>query len=304
MLGGTVYINGDFFSEKDARISVFDHGFVYGDGVFEGIQIVSGGIFKLDEHIDRLYKSAHYVEIPIPLTPAEFRNAIIDLCRRNNIADGYIRPIVTRGAGPMGIRNMDQLGPTSIVIITQNEGKPGRRDIARAERQAQISAIRRIPRECLDPGVKTCNYLNNILAYLQAKHAGVSSAIMLDMNGFVAEGYASNIFAVRNGEVWTPTEGSILRGITRDTIRQICRDSSIPYSERQLTVYDLVNAEEVFETASMLEIVPITTIDGKRVGSGKSGPITQKLYTALRSLMESGTSSTPIFARQDTNVHG
>jgi branched-chain amino acid aminotransferase len=293
MIGDFVYINGEFFAPQDAKVSVFDHGFIYGDGIFEGLQATKGGIFRLDAHMDRLYRSAKYMEIEIPLTRGAFIAAILETAQRNNLRDGYMRPVVSRGAGPTGLRNMDKLGPPTVAIIAQHEteGKhqPGK-GVA-----AHVTSIRRIPSECLDSRVKSCNYINNILAYLETKHCGAESAIMLDLNGNVSEGYANNIFAVDGSTVVTPPLGNVLAGITRDVIIELCRSQEIPIVERPLTVYDLVTGSEAFESSTLGEVMPIASIDGQVIGNGRPGPVTSRIHLALRKLIDSGRESTPIF---------
>jgi branched-chain amino acid aminotransferase len=295
MIGDHVYVNGTFFPRDEAKVSVFDHSFVYGDGVFEGLQAVAGGVFKLTEHVDRLYRSARYLMMEVPLAPAAMTEAIIETARRNRLRDGYLRPIVSRGVGPMGVRNMHRLGPGSVVIVAQHERIEDKRQVFEQGERAHVASVRRIPPECIDSRAKTCNYINNILAYLEARHAGADTAILLDMQGYVAEGYGSNVFAVSGGTVMTPPLGNILAGITRATVFEICAELGIRVEERPMTVYDLVAADEVFESASMSELVPIVEIDGRRIGSGAPGPVCGRLHSALRDLMQSGRRSTPIF---------
>lgn len=293
MIGEFVYINGTYFPQQDAKISVFDHGFIYGDGVFEGLQVANGAIFRLDAHMDRLYRSARYMRIEIPLTPGAFVSAILETAQRNKLRDGYMRPIVSRGAGPAGLRNMDKLGTPTIVIFVQHEVEGKYHSDAGVT--AHVTSIRRIPSECLDSRVKSCNYINNILAYLETRDCGAQTAIMLDLQGNVAEGYANNIFAVDRGTVVTPPLGNVLAGITRDVIIELCRNLEIPIQERPLTVYDLTTGTEVFESSTLGEIVPIASVDGYVVGNGAPGPVTSRLRKELRALIDSGEQSTRIF---------
>lgn len=295
MIGEHVYVNGTFLPKDEAKVSVFDHSFVYGDGIFEGLQAAAGGVFKLTEHVERLYRSARYLAIKVPLSPSEMTDAVIETARRNRLRDGYLRPIVSRGVGPMGVRNMHQLGPGTVVIVAQHERIEEKRRVFEDGERAHVASVRRIPPECIDSRAKTCNYINNILAYLEAKHAGADTAIMLDMQGYVAEGYGSNIFAVSSGTVITPPLGNILAGITRATVFELCADAGVHVEERQMTVYDLTTADEVFESASMSELMPIVEIDGRQVGDGAPGPVCGRLHAALRDLMKSGRQSTPIF---------
>lgn len=296
MIGETVYVNGAFVKKDEATVSVFDHGFVYGDGIFEGLQAVNGGVFKLDGHLARLYRSARYMGFEIPLAPGAFADAVLETARRNDLRDGYLRPIVSRGAGPMGIRHMDKLGRPTVVIVAQHEDVNARGDMLERGITAHVVSLRRIPSECLDSRVKSCNYINNVLAYLEAKHAGADTAVMLDVHGHVAEGYGSNLFCVRAGVVMTPALGNVLEGITRETVLEICTAQGIPSRESVLTVYDLVTADEVFETATLAEITPIVSIDGRRVGDGRVGPTTRRLHGELRRVMASGAQSRAIVA--------
>lgn len=294
MIGEHVYINGNLVGSSTASVSVFDHGFIYGDGVFEGIAIAKSSIFKLQAHIDRLMESATYLAIEPGRSATQIAQAAVDTARANSLVDGYMRIILTRGAGPVGIRNMDQLGTPTLVIIAQHEDRKKRVHIYDNGLKAVMSSVRRIPADCLDAKAKTCNYLNNILAYLDAKHAGADTAIMMDTNGRIAECHAANVFAVANGIVRTPRLGSILNGITRQTVLQICSDDAIPCEEALLTTHDLLCADEVFETGSLAEIKPICTIDGRRIGSGSPGSMTRKIHTALRKTMESGKHGTSV----------
>lgn len=296
MIGEIVYVNGAFVKKDEATVSVFDHGFVYGDGIFEGLQAANGGVFKLDGHLARLYRSARYMGFEIPLAPAAFADAVLETARRNHLRDGYLRPIVSRGAGPMGIRHMDKLGRPTVVIVAQHEDVNTRGEAFERGITAHVVSLRRIPSECLDSRVKSCNYINNVLAYLEAKHAGAETAVMLDVHGNVAEGYGSNLFCVRAGVVMTPALGNVLEGITRETVLEICHAQDLPSRESVLTVYDLVTADEVFETATLAEITPIVSIDGRRVGDGRVGPMTQRLHGELRRLMASGAQSRAIGA--------
>jgi branched-chain amino acid aminotransferase len=230
----------------------------------------------------------------IPLGPEALAGAIVETARRNGLRDGYLRPIVSRGAGPTGIRNMDKLGPPTVVILAQHEDTAGGRGLLDRGVAAHVVSLRRIPSECLDARVKSCNYINNVLAALEAKHAGADTAIMLDIQGHVAEGYGSNVFCVRGGVVMTPGLGNILEGITRETVLELCAAEGIPSREGLLTTYDLVTADEVFETATLAEITPIVSIDGRPVGDGRVGPVTRALHRGLRRVMESGVHSRPI----------
>jgi branched-chain amino acid aminotransferase len=299
MIGDIVYVNGAFVKKDEASVSVFDHGFVYGDGIFEGLQAVNGGVFKLDAHLARLYRSARYMGFAIPLAREAFAEAVLETARRNGLCDGYLRPIVSRGAGPMGIRHLDKLGPPTIVIVAQHEHVEDRARVFERGLAGHVVSLRRIPSECLDARVKSCNYINNVLAYVEAKQAGADAAIMLDIHGNVAEGYGSNLFAVRDGVVMTPPLGNVLEGITRETVLEICRAEGIPCREPAMTVYDLVTAEEVFETATLAEVTPIVSIDGRVVGDGRPGSLTRRLHAELKRVMASGAHSRAIFTERE-----
>lgn len=287
MIGPIVYLNGQYVARDEARVSVFDHGFIYGDGIYEGLQIVDGVIFLLREHIDRLFNSARYLGFEVPLTREQMIEAILETARRNELRNGYLRPIVTRGAGPLGIRNMDKLGTPTVVVMAQFESIEERRRAWNRGITAQVVSVRRIPPACLDSRAKTCNYLNNIMAYLEARAAGADTAIMLDTDGYVAEGYTSNLFCVKNEVVMTPALGHILGGITRATLLRICGELKIEAREGQLTVYDLYTADEVFECGTMAEVRPLLKINGRAIGKGEAGPVGARIHRELRRMMES-----------------
>jgi branched-chain amino acid aminotransferase len=290
MIGDWVHVAGSMRQRDEAVVSVFDHGFLYGDGVFEGIAVVKRSIFKLNEHLDRLLDSANYLRIDAP-GREDILTAVLETARRNSLDEGYLRVVVTRGAGPVGIRNMDKLGAPTLVVIAQHETRAARASVYENGLRAVVSSVRRVPPQCVDGKAKTCNYINNILAYLEARHAGADTAILLDTEGYVAEDYAANLFVVVNGTVKTPILGSILNGITRQTLLQLCRDQGRVTMESRLTTHDLYCADEVFETGSLAEVKPITSIGGRPIGSARPGPVSQELHRALRELMESGSCS-------------
>lgn len=295
MIGPIVYLNGTFVPKDEAKVSVFDHGFIYGDGVFEGLQIVNGTIFLLHDHVRRLFDSARYLGFNIPLSFDAVIEAILETARRNELRNGYLRPIVSRGSGPLGIRNMDSLGTPTVVVMAQFESIEERRMVWNRGITAQVVSVRRIPPACLDSRAKTCNYLNNIMAYMEAKAAGADTAIMLDTEGYIAEGYSSNLFCVKNGTVITPALGHILGGITRATLLRICENLEIPTREGQLTVYDMYTADEVFECGTMAEVRPLLKINGRTIANGDAGPLGMKIHQNLRALMESGENGVNAF---------
>jgi branched-chain amino acid aminotransferase len=288
-----IYIDGEFYPENEAKISVFDHGLLYGDGVFEGIRVYNGRIFKLDEHIERLYESAKTVGIEVPLSIEEFKKAIIEVVRRNNLRDAYVRPIVTRGRGRLGLDPRHCQKPTVIIIPQRMEEYPLIIATKKAVR-AIVSSIRRNPPFCLPPMVKSLNYQNNILAKLEAIRAGVDEAIMLDWMGYVCEGTGDNIFIVKNGVLVTPPiYASILPGITRQTIIGIAKRLKIEVLERNITIHDLYNADEVFLTATGIEIVPVVEIDGRKIGSGEPGPVFIRIKEEFEKLTQN--TGTPVY---------
>ncbi len=296
MIGPIVYLNGTFVPKDEAKVSVFDHGFTYGDGVFEGLQIIKGSVFMLKEHVDRLYDSARYLGFDIPMERAKLIEAILETARRNDLRNGYLRPIVTRGWGPLGIRNMDKLSAPTVVVMTQFESIEERRKAWNSGITAHVVSVRRIPPASLDSRAKTCNYLNNILAYLEAKAAGADTAIMLDADGYVAEAYSSNLFCLKGGTVLTPALGHILGGITRSTILRLCGELGIAAREGQMTVYDFYTADEVFECGTMAEVRPLLSINGRTIADGKAGPVGARIHKALRKMMESGEHGVSAYA--------
>jgi len=273
-----VYINGAFMPREEAKISVWDHGLLYGDGVFEAIRVYDWNIFKLKEHIDRLFESAKAIMINIPLTKDELVSKVVEIVKKNNLRYGYIRIIVTRGVGPMGVDPRNCKEPTIIIMTERREPIWGEKPIT-----AITSSIRRIPPECIDPKIKSLNYLNNILAKIEAINAGADAAIMLNVQGYVSEASTENIFVVKSGVLYTPPlEAGILRGITRETVIEIAKDLNIPVVERNLTIHDLYTADEVFLAGTAAELAPVIKIDGRVINDGKPGPIFRRIYEEFR----------------------
>ena len=278
-----VYIDGKFYDEKNAKISVFDHGLLYGDGVFEGIRAYHGRVFKLKEHIDRLFYSAKAILLTIPLSHEQICQAVCEACRRNKIADGYIRLVVTRGAGTLGL-NPNRCKNPSIIIIA---GKIQLYPPEMYERGMDIVTVptTRNLHSALNPAIKSLNYLNNILAKIEANNAGCEEAIMLNAEGFVAECTGDNIFIIKGGQLLTPPlSAGALYGITRGVVMELAREQGMAVSEPNLTRYDLFNADECFLTGTGAEVIPIVKIDGRVIGTGKPGPATGKLVTAYHHL--------------------
>jgi branched-chain amino acid aminotransferase len=281
-----IYMNGKIVPEDEAKVSVFDHGLLYGDGVFEGIRAYDGNIFRLKEHVERLFESAKTIWLDIGMTPEQVEQATADSVATSGMRDAYIRLVVTRGKGDLGI-DPDKCGePTFFIIVSTIALYP-------AEMYDQgipvvTASTRRIPMECLDPRIKSLNYLNNILAKIEAKKAGVLEAVMLNQYGRVAECTADNIFIVKNGELLTPrvTEGA-LPGITRSSVLELARNTEITVRETVLGLHDLYNANECFLTGTGAEIMPVTSIDARQVGDGKPGPTTKRLLVSFRELRTS-----------------
>jgi branched-chain amino acid aminotransferase len=282
-----VYIDGEFYPESEAKISVFDHGFLYGDGIFEGIRAYNGKVFKLKEHIDRLYDCAKVIDLRIPTSKGELQEIILETLRRNGLRDAYIRPIVTRGIGDLGLDPRKCPKP-SIIVITKEWGKLYG-DLYEKGLKAVTVTIRRNAIDSLPPNVKSMNYLNNIFAKIEANAKGGDEAIFLDHNGYISEGSGDNIFVVKNGQVFTPPTLNNLRGITRAVAIEIINKLDIPFQEINLGLFDLYSADEIFVTGTAAEIAPITFIDGRPVDDGTPGRITRMLMDDFRKATEEGT---------------
>ena len=277
-----VYIDGEYYPESEAKISVFDHGFLYGDGVFEGIRSYNGVVFKLREHIDRLYHSARAIMLEIPLTKEEMMKAVLETLRKNNLKDAYIRLVVTRGRGDLGLDPRKCPKP-SVIIITvpllqlydEKKREKGMSMI--------VSWVRRDPVDATTHEIKSLNYLNSILAKIEANNAGVDEAIILDTNGFICEATAENIFIVKDGKIITPPSTSgPLPGITASVVKEIAQDMGYQVIEKGITVVELYGADEAFVTGTAAEIMPIREVNKRRIGEGRMGPITRKILERFR----------------------
>ena len=285
-----VYTNGDFVPQDQAVTSIYDHGFLYGDGVFEGIRAYSGRIFRLDEHIDRLYDSAKAIMLDIPLTKDEMKQAILETLRVNGLLDAYIRPIVSRGIGDLGLDPRKCPMPNVFIISQPWDAMYG--DLYGNGLAAVTVTIRRNAPESLSPNIKSLNYLNNILAKIEANQKGGDEAIILDVRGNISEGSGDNIFIVKNGVISTPPVMNNLRGITRAAAIEIAQDLGYAMQETDLGLFDLYTATEVFVTGTAAEIAPIATVDGRPVGDGSVGTITKELMQRFGELTQ--TEGTPI----------
>jgi len=284
--GMMVYINGKIVPAAEATVSVFDWGFLYGDGVFEGLPVVNGRCFKLHEHIERLLASARYALIPSRVTHDEWVAAVKATAQASNLRQGYMRPLVTRGTGMMGLRNIGQLGEPSALVIPQQEVPKTAEEVARMKVTARILSVRRTPPQCVESRAKLCNYQNNIMALLEQIQVGVDVGIQLDLSGFVAEAPAANIFVVHGDRVSTPRRHNVLNGITRATVIEIVAELGGEVVETDLTPFDLLSADEIFTTASLDGVVPVTEMNGRRVGNGAMGSMSRRLLDAYNSLQQ------------------
>jgi branched-chain amino acid aminotransferase len=289
-----VYVDGVFYPKTQAKVSVFDHGLLYGDGVFEGIRAYNGSVFKLKEHIDRLYRSAHMIMLEIPISKEEMMQTVVETLRKNNLKDSYIRLVVTRGVGDLGLNPKKCSKPTIIVItgtIALHKGEAKEKGVT-----AMISWVKRDPVDATSHEIKSLNYLNSILAKIEANINGVDEAICLDKNGFVCEGVAENIFIVRNGRVFTPPSYTgALPGITAEEIAKLARKLGYEVKDKNITPYELFNAEEVFFTGTAAEIVPVREINKRTISSGKPGPTTKRLMEEFAKLVRDPGQGTPIY---------
>jgi branched-chain amino acid aminotransferase len=276
-----VYLDGKFVDSSDAKVSVFDHGLLYGDGIFEGIRIYDGNVYRLEEHLERLEMSARAIMLDLPLTRAQLAEAVCETCRRNQLRDGYIRLVITRGVGDLGLAPWSCSQPTTFVIASKISLYP--QEYYDNGLSIVTVPTRRIAPDALPPTVKSLNYLNNILAKIEARQAGALEAIMLNAQGYVAECTADNIFVVHKGEIITPAASAgALKGITRATIFDIAKDLGLPIREADLTRYDVWCADECFLTGTGAEVIPVVKLDGRVIGTGKPGSITARVLEAFR----------------------
>lgn len=281
-----IFIDGKFYDKEDAKISVFDHGFLYGDGVFEGIRAYNGKIFRLDEHIDRIYNSADYIKLKIPMTKEEIKNVIYETLKINNLTNAYIRVVVSRGVGDLGLDPRKCPKP-SVIIIAQEWGALYGNLYEKGIKVVSV-ATRRVPPQCLDVKAKTLNYLNNILAKIETFASGADEALMLDINGFVSEGTGDNIFIVKKEKnkykLITPDKScSILLGITRNAVIELAKEMNIEVEERKISLLEVYGADEAFMTGTAAEIVPIREIDSRKI-KNCPGEITKKLIEKFREI--------------------
>ena len=288
-----IYIDGKFYSEANAKISVFDHGLLYGDGIFEGIRFYNGRVFRLEEHLLRLWDSARSICLEIPMTMPDMTEAVLETIRQNHLRDGYIRLLVTRGIGNLGL-NPTQCKSPSVIIIAATIALY-HQDFYRKGLTIVTCATRRSNPAALNPAVKSLNYLNNVMARIEANLAGADEALMLNDAGNVAECTADNVFIVKHGQIFTPpVAAGALRGITRSVVFEIAAELGVKVRETDITRHDVFVADECFLTGTAAEIVPVVKADGRSIGNGKPGPITARIIARFRQVTrETGT---PIFA--------
>lgn len=279
-----IYLDGNLVPKSEAKISVFDHGFLYGDGIFEGIRIYSGNIFKLHEHLVRLYESAKSICLEIPLTMEEMEEATVETVRANNLQDGYIRLVVSRGAGDLGLDPANCPKPCVVIIADQVRLYP--QELYEKGLEIVTVPTRRNTVDALNPKIKSLNYLNNVLVKLEAKRAGVLEALMLNSEGYVCEASGDNVFLVKNGRILTPPGYlGALEGITKNVVMDLARNLGYDVQEVPFTRHDVFVADEVFLTGTAAEVIPVVNVDGRVIGTGKPGEVTKQLITAFREIV-------------------
>jgi branched-chain amino acid aminotransferase len=289
-----VYIDGKFYPKSEAKISVYDHGLLYGDGVFEGLRAYNGIVFKLKEHIDRLYRSAHPIFLKIPLTKAEMSKAVVETLRKNKLTDAYIRLVVTRGIGDLGLDPRKCPKPT-VIIITEPTLVLHSPEKLEKGISTVITWVRRNSVDAATHELKSLNYLNSILGKIEANNSGVDEAICLDKTGFVCEGVGENIFIVRDGKLLTPPLSSgALDGITRAFVIKLAKKMGIEVIERNITPNELFTADEAFFTGTAAEVAPIHDVNGRVIGAGKQGPVTKRIMQEFMKALKDPNEGTPI----------
>ena len=289
----TIFIDGKYYPESEAKVSVFDHGLLYGDGIFEGIRFYNGRVFKLEEHLDRLWDSARSICLEIPMSKEEMTEVLLETIRRNGLRDGYIRQIVTRGVGNLGLNPLQCKKPSVIIIAATIALYP--EEVYRNGLTVVTCATRRTGAATLNPAVKSLNYLNNVMARIEANLAGADEALMLNDVGNVAECTADNVFVIKKGQIFTPPiSAGALRGITRSVAFDAAIELGFPMREADLTRHDVFIADECFLTGTAAEVIPVIKVDGRMIGNGKPGPMTAKIIARFRELTrETGT---PIYS--------
>jgi branched-chain amino acid aminotransferase len=289
------YVNGVFLAKDEAKISVYDHGYLYGDGIFEGIRAYGGRIFRLEQHLDRLYDSARFLMLEVPLARDQMREAIVETVRRSGLRDAYIRPVISRGVGDLGLDPRKCKTATVVIIVDTIQLYP--KEAYERGLRAVTATTRKIRPDALSPQAKTLNYLNNIMARMEANQAGADEAIMLTGDGYVSECTADNFFIIRRGEVWTaPPFLGILKGVTREAVMALARDLEIPAFEKVFTLHDVYTADECFLTGTGAELGPVVEVDARPIGTGRPGPISLRLGQAFREIVRS--EGTPVYPHE------
>ncbi len=286
-----IFMNGKLVPEQEAVISVFDHGYLYGDGVFEGIRAYNGRVFKLEEHVRRLFESAHSIMLPIPYSQEEMIKAVVDTVNANKLTDAYIRLVVSRGVGDLGLDPRKCKESQVVIIADKIVLYP--KELYEKGLTVITVATRRNIADALDPKLKSLNYLNNILAKIEANRAGVLEALMTNSQGYISEGTGDNIFIYRKGKLITPPPYlGILEGITREAVIELAHEEGIPLQEAPFTRHDVYVADECFLTGTAAEVIPVIEADMRTIGTGKPGPVTRTLMEKFRELTQ--TTGTPL----------
>jgi branched-chain amino acid aminotransferase len=296
-----VYVDGKFTPKSKAVVSVFDHGLLYGDGIFEGIRAYNGIVFRLVDHINRLYDSAKSIRLKIPLTKHEMTEAVLETIRKNQLRDAYVRLVVTRGAGDLGVDPTLCKTPTIFIIAEPMASALGPSEPRVVK--AILSSYRRDAVDATSHEIKSLNYMNSILAKIEATSAGADDAILLDHRGFVSEGSVTNIFVVKGGKVATPsTAAGILHGITRERMIRLCSDLGIDVQERDITPFEVNTADELFFVGTKSEILAIGAISGAKVGTGGAGPVTRRLCQEFARVVQRPAEGTPVYEAESVSV--
>jgi len=296
-----VYVDGKFVDKHKAVVSVFDHGLLYGDGVFEGIRAYGGSVFRLADHMKRLYDSAKVIKLSIPMNRHEFTEAVLETLRKNRLRDAYIRVVVTRGAGDLGVDPSLCKNPTVFIIAEPMATALGPKEPRSVK--LVIASIRRDAVDATTHEIKSLNYLNSIMAKIEAKSAGADDAILLDHRGFVSEASVTNVFVVKNGRVFTPSSAAgILHGITRERLIRLCSDLGVDVQERDVTPFELLTADEVFLVGTKSEILAVESVGGTRIGVASPGPLTKKVYGEFCRIVLRPEEGTPIYEAESVSV--
>lgn len=287
-MGTIVYLNGQFVSKEEAKVSIFDHGYLFGDGIFETLRSYKGVIFKLDEHLQRFFNSAKYMMLSIPISKTDLKGLTYEALNKSLLKDAYIRITLSRGVGERGINPDFCKKPTLSIIVKEVPEYPP--ECYTSGIETMIVSMRKMGNESLSPQVKCCNYQNNILAKIELNQRGLLEGFLLNNEGFVTEGTVSNVFIVKNGNLMTPSpDCGCLEGITRNTVIEIAKKKlQLCVRETQFTRYDLYTADECFITNTIMEILPVVRVDGRVVGDGKPGSTTRRLYSLFQKLVFRG----------------